>query len=252
VSFTVNRVVDEKELIEVYKLRYKVYCEEWGFEKPEDHPDGLEMDEYDKYSVHFAAKDSTGKIVGTIRMILNSPEGFPIEKYCELNINKDELPRERLAEISRLAISKEYRRRAEDRYIYGPEEERRGIGVFGYYPYGISAYHNYTYTYKRAGDSYRRGVLKERRKRHEPVTSLYKAIYHESKRRGLTHWYAVMTKGLFIMLKKFGFNFQPIGDPVDYHGIRTPYLGEIKKIEQEVLNTNPELYEEFTKDLKIL
>jgi N-acyl-L-homoserine lactone synthetase len=251
-SFIVTRVLDEKELREIYRLRYKVYCEEWGFERPEDHPDGLEKDVYDKSAVHFAAKDSTQKIVGTIRLILNSSEGFPIEKYCQLDINKDELPRESLAEISRLAISKEYRRRAEDRYIYGPDEERRIIGTFEH-PHKL--YH----AYRRIEDKYKYGSFHpinkpfhDRRKKYEPVTSLYKAIYHESKKRGLTHWYAVMTKGLFLLLKRFGFNFQPIGEPVDYHGIRTPYLGEIKKIEQEVLNTNPELYEEFTKDLQIL
>jgi N-acyl amino acid synthase of PEP-CTERM/exosortase system len=78
---------------------------------------------------------------------------------------------------------------------------------------------------------------------------LYKAVYHESKRRQLTHWYAVMTKGLIILLNRFGFKFHPIGDPVDYHGIRTPYLGEIQKIEEEVEAQKPEIYGEFTRGL---
>jgi hypothetical protein len=58
-----------------------------------------------------------------------------------------------------------------------------------------------------------------------------------------------MTKGLYILLKKLGIIFQPIGEPVDYHGIRTPYLCEINKIEQEMSKINPELYKEFTQDL---
>ncbi len=81
------------------------------------------------------------------------------------------------------------------------------------------------------------------------MLNLYKAIYQESKRRKITHWYAVMTKGIVILLNKFGFIFEEIGDPVDYHGIRTPYMGTIEKIEQKIMQEHPELYEELNRDL---
>lgn len=246
-GFTTYQVSDYEGLTEIYRLRYRVYCEEWGFEKPEDHSDGLETDEFDKSSVHFVAKDNDGRLVGTVRLILNSPAGFPLEKYCPININKDELRRESLAEVSRLAINKNYRRRAEDKYIYGLDEERRSIGNFNY---TNKIYH------RRAEDIYSRDdflktrrVFRERRRCPEAVIALYKAIYHESKMRQMTHWYAIMTKGLYILLRRLGICFQAIGEPVDYHGIRTPYIGDIKKIEQEVLIKNPELYNELTKDL---
>ena len=238
-GFIVDKVLDDSGLKEIYRLRYKVYVEEWGFERPENHPDGIEIDEFDKNSVHFATKNENENIIGTVRLILNSPIGFPIEKRCKLNINKDELPRNHLAEISRLAISKQYRRRGEDKFIYGPEEERREIIDTG----DTKQYQ------RRAEDKYRSGELYERRREPDLVLSLYKAIYHESKRRNITHWYAVMTKGLYILLKRFGIDFEPIGQPVDYHGIRTPYLGDIKKIEHEVSIKNPELYEEFTRGI---
>jgi len=245
--FITQRVSDEAGLREIYRLRYKVYVEEWGFEKPEEHPDGLETNEYDKTSVHFVTKDAEGQIVGTVRLILNSPIGFPIERYCGIDINKNDISREKIVEISRLAISKAYRRRAEDRYIFGPDEERRSIGSF-------DNYEDYNHKfYRRAEDKYKYDFLRtgrvfnENRIRSEIVLSLCKAIYDESRERGLTHWYAVMTKGLYIHLRKLGINFQPIGEPIDYHGIRTPYIGEIKGIEQEMSIKNPELYEEFTK-----
>ena len=238
-GFIVDKVLDDNGLKEIYRLRYKVYVEEWGFERPENHPDGIEIDEFDKNSVHFATKNENESIIGTVRLILNSPIGFPIEKRCKLNINKDELPRNHLAEISRLAISKQYRRRGEDKFIYGPEEERREIIDTG----DTKQYQ------RRAEDKYHPGELYERRRGPDLVLSLYKAIYHESKRRNITHWYAVMTKGLYILLKRFGIDFEPIGQPVDYHGIRTPYLGDIKKIEHEVSIKNPELYEEFTRGI---
>ncbi len=236
-GFIVDKVLDDNGLKEIYRLRYKVYVEEWGFERPENHPDGIEIDEFDKNSVHFATKNENENIIGTVRLILNSPIGFPIEKRCKLNINKDELPRNYLAEISRLAISKQYRRRAEDKCIYGPAEERREV---------IDISNTVQQYQRRAEDKYRSGELYERRRGPDLVLNLYKAIYHESKKRQITHWYAVMTKGLYILLKRFGIDFEPIGQPVDYHGIRTPYLGDIKKIEHEVSIKNPKLYEEFT------
>ncbi len=240
-GFIVHKVSDDNRLRTVYRLRYKVYCEEWGFERPEEYPDGLETDIFDKQSVHFLAENDTGRLVGTIRLILSSPEGFPLEKYCELNINKNELPRESLAEISRLAISKEFRRRAEDRYLYGPGEEGRGIGSFNY---------SHGKFRRRSGDGYKSGKpFHERRIKHEAVASLYKAIYLESKRRQITHWYAVMTKGLYMLLSRLGIDFHAIGEAVDYHGIRTPYVGEIKKIEQSVSIKNPELFKEFSREL---
>ena len=248
----VNRISDEKELTEVYRLRYKVYCREWGFEKPGKYPDGIVTDIYDNNALHFAVKDYSQKIVGAISLILNSSEGFPTERYCELNINLDNLPGDSTAEIAWLVIHRDYRRRAEDKYIYGPDEDRRSIGNFDF----SSGYSNNRTFFRRSDDKYRyRGARRtnesygERRRRHEVVIGLYKAIYQESKRRGLTHWYAVMTKGIATLLNKLGFDFQAIGDPVDYHGIRTPYLGEIKNTEQEMSSKNPQLYEEFTKDL---
>jgi N-acyl amino acid synthase of PEP-CTERM/exosortase system len=235
VLFTVNRVIDEKELAEVYKLRYKVYCEEWGFEKPEDYPDGLEKDIYDNHSLHFAAKDNTGKVIGTVRLILDSIEGFPIEKHSQLNIKTDELPRESLAEISRLAISKEHRRRAEDAYIYGHSVDKKSID-----------------RHKDGSGASPSGSLQfmDKRKKHEIIFRLYSTLYKECKHYGITHCYAIMGRGLYVLIRRYGIRFfRPIGDPVNYHGVRTPYLGEIRKLELEDFAKNQELREEFSRYL---
>jgi N-acyl-L-homoserine lactone synthetase len=246
-NFVTKLITDEEKLKEIYRLRYKVYVQEWDFEKEENHPDGYETDEFDNNSIHFSARGENGELVGTIRIIVNPPTDFPIERHCQLTLDKNEIPREKLSEISRLAISKSYRKRIEDKFIYGPDEDRRTIGSF-------TRYSNKTY-YRRFDDGLSRRVPRknyrqeDKRIRPEAVISLFKAVYHESKKRGITHWYAIMTKGLCILMKKLGIIFHPIGDSVDYHGIRTPYFGEIKKIENEVSIKNPELFEEFTKDL---
>jgi len=68
---------------------------------------------------------------------------------------------------------------------------------------------------------------------------------------GLTHWYAVMAKGLYLLLKKMGILFVPIGPEINYHGLRSPYLGSIEDIEKEASKTNPELLKEFRDELAL-
>jgi hypothetical protein len=55
---------------------------------------------------------------------------------------------------------------------------------------------------------------------------------------GLKYWYAVMARGLFLLLKRRGIVFEPIGPEVEYHGLRRPYLGTIEDIKR----SNPELF----------
>ncbi len=216
VVFTFRIASTDREKEEIYRLRYQVYCLECGYESPEDYPDGLETDEYDRYSVHFLAVDGDQNVVGTVRLILHSELGFPIEKHCRFHVDVSKIPHNTLAEISRLAISKMYRRRAYDR-LYGESELHM-----------------------------KKPNLYERRHRHEILLGLLKVMYRESKWLGLTHWYAVMEDSLFELLKRYGFLFNRIGEKVDYHGIRAPYVARIGNIESLIARTRPELFQFFT------
>ena len=80
----------------------------------------------------------------------------------------------------------------------------------------------------------------QKRKRPAIVLGLYKILYHASKRMGITHWYMITEEKLFYTLKKYGFMFYQIGEPVNYHGIRVPYLGIILDIEQKLAKEKPE------------
>lgn len=215
---------DDPLLLEVFKLRYKVYCDEWGFEKPEDHPEGLESDEYDQHSVHLGAfcQDS-GKLIGTIRLILNSELGFPIENHCTLTTSGLAIDRNNIAEISRLAVSKDFRKRAIDNLIYNDGQET-------------------------AQDRELRKEIQEKRKQEFfIIMGLYTCMYKESETLGLTHWYALMAKGLRILLKRMNILFSPIGPEVDYHGKRTPYLGIIDEIVRNVSHEQTEYFDEYEK-----
>lgn len=212
---------DSDDLIEkIYRLRYQVYVEEFGFEKPEDHPGGRETDGYEDHSIHLAALNRVDDVVGSVRLVLHSENGFPIEHAVSIRFPGEKPPPRKIAEISRLAVSRMYRRRREDGQ------------------YGVESYLK-----KSEGGIIpdRPPVSEDYKKRKVPVIvlGLYQAMYHESKRLGLTHWYMITDNKVLNTFKRFGFTFYPIGEPVVYHGLRTPYLGVISDIENKVMHENP-------------
>jgi N-acyl amino acid synthase of PEP-CTERM/exosortase system len=195
-SFNFHRITEGDPLLkEVLALRYQVYCRERGFEKPEDHLDGLEQDAYDGSAVHFAVVHSaTHRVVGTVRLIVHSDRGFPVEHSFELNRDLSHVNRVHLGEISRLALSKEYCRAFRGRFRW--QSEAGGI-----------------------------------------VDGLIRCLAQEIHKQGLTHLYAVMARGLPILLKRKNIFFSPIGSEKEYHGMRAPYLGTVR----DILSRNPEL-----------
>jgi N-acyl amino acid synthase of PEP-CTERM/exosortase system len=205
----------------ICQLRYQVYVNEWAFERPEDHANGLERDEYDQHSIHlYACAKHSDDVIGAIRFILGSERPLPIERHFEISQFPSGIRRERFAEISRLAVSKEFRCRAIEHAIFGTEQHL----VSHMQP---TVVHN-------------RGF--RRRYEHQLVRGLYLSLYRESKLRGVTHWFAVMAKGLYVILRRWGISFEQIGPARDYHGLRAPYLVSIKSIENSLSKHNPALY----------
>lgn len=209
---------DDPRMEELFRLRYQVYCTECGFESDEDHPNGLEFDEYDQYARHFCAVVvETGQIIGTVRIVLNSPLGLPIDKHCVIDSEKHfSGDPKKIGEVSRLAISKDFRRREIDKIIYTHRDVDRV-------------------------DS---GSLHKERRAFEGliVAGLYQCVYHESIALGLTHWYAVMAKGLCGLLRRWGISWVKVGEQVEYHGLRGPYMAVIVEIEEQVARLNPLLF----------
>ena len=216
-------------LRDICQLRYQVYVNEWGFERPEDHPDGLERDEYDQHSIHFyASPRHSDDVIGTARIILGSERPLPIERHFDIR----ELPlgvrREQVAEISRLAVSKEFRCRNIDRALF---------------------------KLKQLAANHRQPIVENdrdfrRRCEQELVRGLYVSLYQDSRRRGLTHWFAVMTKGLCVILKRWGISFEQIGPSRYHHGIRAPYLVSIESVERFLELNEPAFYHEAQSGLR--
>lgn len=210
----------DKTMEEIFRLRFKVYCEEWGFEDPRNYPDGQERNEFDDKSEHFAIwSTSDESIVGSARIILPSDLGYPLEENCELDpaLYKSALGNSgisKIGEVSRLAISKEYRKRIEDNVLMGFSSELPTDDVIDH----------------------------EKRKCNY-VHEFYKYLLLQSIEVGLTHWYVAMKRGLYVLLKRVGMVYHPIGPEIDYHGLRTPYLGNLQEIKECMIKKDPHCFE---------
>jgi len=224
-KFRFSEATTEEQRKKIFRLRYEVYALEFGFENPYDFPDKLERDIYDPYSVHFIALNDDDDIIGTVRMILNSEKGFPVEHASDINNFINKPSPEMITEVSRLAVSKMLRRRPED-----------GIhGVESYIPKSQGGVSDIPI---QNDDSF-----KDKRQRPAIILGLYRAVYHKCKELAITHMYMITEDKLFHALYKFGFIFKQVGSPVEYHGKRTPYATSWKAIEDHMMINHPELLE---------
>jgi N-acyl amino acid synthase of PEP-CTERM/exosortase system len=218
-KFSFRKLSSPGYLQEAYRLRFQVYCRECNFIKESDHPEGLETDGFDEYSAHFGAFDLQGRMVGGVRLILPASPRFPIEEHCSsLEIDRNQILRQTCAEVSRLTISKLYRRRAQDGLYYEAKvEDKHG---------------------EEGGSSLVRRI--------RPMAfGLYRAMYHESKRGGIRYWLALMEKGLWKLLHIHGFVFHPIGPEVDFFGVARPYIGDLLDLETKIFVKFPKFFEYF-------
>src|SRR5437762_2118680 len=124
--FEVVRASTPSLVDQAYRLRYQVYCVENSYEIPDEHEDGRERDIYDERSGHILlVHRRSGAVAGTIRVILPAAGiqdlALPIGGVIDSHQRKllGHLPYASTAEISRFAISREFRRRCTE------EEDRR-------------------------------------------------------------------------------------------------------------------------------
>jgi N-acyl amino acid synthase of PEP-CTERM/exosortase system len=104
---------DVRLMRSVYQFRYEVYCNECGFLDGQDYPDGLETDEHDAGSAHFVSFNRDEELAGYVRLVRpDAIQTFPFQNHCVTLLNGVELPpAAKAAEISRLMVRGDYRRR---------------------------------------------------------------------------------------------------------------------------------------------
>ncbi len=192
-----TRMADRPSLAEAaHALRYQVYCLERKFENPDEHNRGLEIDQFDDHAIQGVLfHRPTDRAIGTVRMILPvncTDDGLPIEQLLrENNIDlSDFVCIEDAVEVSRFAISKEFRRRwTDDRAVVagGPLSRE---------------------------DTARQTNL--------ACLSLIQFLVRQSVERGVFYWTAVMEATFLRMLARMGIHFTAIGPVVFHHGFRQP------------------------------
>lgn len=230
--FNFSVIDNPVRLNESFALRFEVYCKERQFLPAENYPSQLEIDAYDRHAIHIGGTNQDGMMIGTVRLVLPSSIGFPLFEHCQLFPEYQYLCDEKMqhtsGEISRLAISKLYRRRHND-------------GLYGL------AYRN-----DDVADAQGRPIepRHDRRNKPEIILGLYKAMYQTSKRQGITHWFVAMEKTLLRLLHRFSFDFTPVGPELDYYGPVVPYVAVIADVEEKVYKNNPDLFMDFIAGLE--
>jgi N-acyl amino acid synthase of PEP-CTERM/exosortase system len=201
---------------EVYKLRYQVYCLEKYFENPEEHPDGLEYDEYDAHSCHYLIRHrETDSYMATTRLILpdgNNPEKlFPMEIHSQIDNTGllKTIPRNKLAELSRFCVSKQFRRRASEQGLLVTNDVDE------------------SFFSRREKDSSAHLTL-----------ALFACAIRMSEAHNIHYWYAIMDPASKRIASALGIHFTEMGSLVNYHGMRVPCFIKVDDLLNSVAEKN--------------
>lgn len=207
---------DDGDLERAYRLRFDVYCVDCPFLDAADYAQPRETDIYDDQSTHFFAFNLSQELVGYVRLVhFDVQRRFPWQLHCRDLLPGIALPDGALcAEVSRLMVRRDYRRRKTD-LVAGVDTQ---------------------------GDGGADEDDGERRRRSPQILlSLYRRMYQHSRRAGIRHWYAAMERPLARALQSMGFTFVRIGNEVDYFGPVAPYLADIEQLESNLHARNPSL-----------
>lgn len=196
---------------EAYRVRHQVYCEELGWENVrEDH---MEKDEYDSRAVHCLLQCvQTDNYIGCVRLVLPDQHDplaeFPFQEACRDGLyadfpNPKSQAKGAIAEVSRLAVVKKYRRRR--------NEATRPIKV--------------------SDSDY--GSIRSPRFPYIPV-GLYLGMSAMAHQMGIEKLYFLTEPSLAKHFTKMGGKLKPIGEAVEHRGKRVPYEVDVKEIRSKI------------------
>ena len=209
------------QLEDVFRIRYRVYCEEFGYEAPEQHPRGLESDEFDPFSRHtLVTHSATGVPAACARLVL-AEEGrqLPMERFCAGAIDPSILRafdgrRDTICEFSRLGVDGAFRRNSGERA-------------------------------SRFGEIH--GIDWSRIEQHKFSSQLAMATILSglalSEVLERTHCFAMMEPFLPRLLRRSGLIVHKAGDEIDYHGLRRPYYWETRDMVTGLVDELQEFYQ---------
>ncbi len=213
-SYFDGHLADSPELrARARRLRYQVYCVEHAYEPREQPVAGEERDPYDARAVAFLfTHRESGLDVGTVRLVFAADsEGLP---FRHAMAGHPLLPLDSggpTAEVSRLAISKTFRRRVEDGDApWNMPGERPDVRARPFHP--------------------------------GSVFGLMRCILTYSRFAKLACWYAMMEPSLARRLARTGVVAEPLGPVIQHHGLRAPYRFPLAAAEAQLRANEPVLW----------
>ena len=202
--FSVDLATTSAQRDQAFRIRYRVYCEEFKYERADQFPDGREFDVHDDGALHaLITHKSSGMPAGCVRLLPGSVEGkeipLPFENSCIDSIDRErlrrlDLDRNSVCEISRLAVDGAFRRRSGEAVTRFGEIEALDC------------------------------TQQERRTFSLIAVAGFLAATALTDLSGRRNVFAMMEPFLPRMLKRSGIFFEQVGEEVDHHGIRAPYF----------------------------
>ncbi|MFT3717889.1 PEP-CTERM/exosortase system-associated acyltransferase [Pseudorhodoferax sp.] len=193
----------------VFFIRHDVYARELGFEPVR--PDQRETDAYDARAAHCLLRtaEASPRLVGCARVVFADPQDpqalLPFEKACRDSLFRDQidpsrLPRDRIAEVSRLAVLSDFRRRR------GEAHKAVALDVQDF------------------------GDAQQPRFPYIPV-SLYLAAVLLAQRRQVEYLFTLTEPRLAEHFAKLGVEVTQIGAPIEHRGTRVPSVIRVATVE---------------------
>ena len=225
-------------LVSALALRYRVYCQEFGYLDAQNYPDGLEFDEDDKTAGHFhafagpepdglagmtreadgaAARASNEMLTGYVRLVRPDASGLlPVQRRCEVSTNLATAPDPSMvAEVSRLIIAPEFRRKRRTGHAVDSGATTEGRG---------------SPTQPLATDI---------------LLQLFRQMFDYSRSHGIRYWFSAMERPLARSLAQMGFPFKAVGPEGEFYGRITPYMADLQDLQTRIVLNQPRLAQWF-------
>ena len=183
----------------VFAVRYSVYCEEFGYEDPQAFKDRLETDDFDAHSTHcLVTHRASGMPAGCVRLVQATERGLPLQGHCRGGLDEAFFAsmaqnRRQMAEISRLCVDGQFRRRR------GEKKTRFGNTDTLHFE------------------------AREKRTFSLLAVSLFLASAAVADLQRRPNCFAIMEPFLPAILKRTGVAVTRVGEDFDYNGTRAPY-----------------------------
>jgi N-acyl amino acid synthase of PEP-CTERM/exosortase system len=217
-EFLFRELSPEQVEVDAAVLRFKVFCQECGFLPEADYPGGKELDEYDdRKTAHFGLY-AHGELGGYARLLMRGPRPLPFFRLCP-SVREELRGRgvQALAELSRVMVNKQFRRRKGD--------VRIGLGEPD------------------------RGPVHPDRRVLPATLGLYREALVYALSYGLSHCVALMEPSLDRLLRHFAIRFEKVGPPIDYGGLVYPYLLDISRMLEDLKREKPKIFSYFMEGL---